>query len=117
MSQSLDDEFGRLAFSLESTDEDDVYTIVTYPEFLMPALYHPDHGYAEKVHFTRPVDDTTELPSRILLQTHAAIAKIYHASGMAESIEKVLKNDKELRQLAGDGSTDLEQILPVLIAI
>jgi hypothetical protein len=34
----------------------------------------------------------SDLPSRILLETHADIATIFHASGGAEQIEEVLED-------------------------
>ena len=52
-----------------------------------------------------------DLPSRNLLQTHAALAKILHASGMAEHIDKVMEERDEIRGLAGDGSTNIQKLL------
>lgn len=46
-----------------------------------------------------------DLPSPVLLSTHATIAKILHASGKAESIDEILRDRSELRCLAPDGST------------
>lgn len=42
---------------------------------------------------------------------------MYHASGAAERIEEILDDRKELCQLAEDGSTNLADILAVLIAV
>lgn len=57
-----------------------------------------------------------ELPSSILLATHAAIAQILHASGMAEVIDRVLQDAEEIKCLASDGSTDVQILLPALLA-
>ncbi|OJD18756.1 hypothetical protein AJ78_01227 [Emergomyces pasteurianus Ep9510] len=45
-----------------------------------------------------------------LLSTHATIAKILHATGTTETIETMFRDREELRFLAADGSTDLEQL-------
>jgi hypothetical protein len=51
------------------------------------------------------------LPSPELLGTHAALAKILHASGMAERIDSVMRDWDELRCLANDGGTSFSDIL------
>ncbi|RJE26295.1 short chain dehydrogenase [Aspergillus sclerotialis] len=45
-----------------------------------------------------------ELPSSILLGVHATIAKIVHASGMADVIDKTLEEIEDLCYLATDGT-------------
>lgn len=67
------------------------------------------------IRFTKPQDVDTELPSRVLLATHAAVAQILHASGMAEYVDKILDDREEIRQLSADGSTDLDRLLPALL--
>lgn len=89
----------------------------TYRGFPRLYLYHPDHGRVQQVYFTKPFNNDTELPSRVLLETHAAIARIYHASGAVESIEEILRDREELCQLAEDESTNIADILSVLIAV
>lgn len=54
-----------------------------------------------------------ELPSRELLQTHAALAKILHASGMAERIDKIMEFQEGIGCLASDGSTSIQMLLSV----
>lgn len=67
---------------LLNQDEENVYKIKTCLYLLPHALNHPEDGRLEYIHFTRPHGNNTELPSHVLLQTHAAIAQIYHAGGM-----------------------------------
>ncbi|KAJ9318679.1 hypothetical protein DTO271D3_1341 [Paecilomyces variotii] len=98
-------------------DEEHLYKIKTYPNFPRAALRKRSHGRAEYVRFSKPRGNRTQLPSRILLETHAAIAQIYHASGRAETIDHILEDRESLRQLSADGSTDIQQILPVLIRV
>lgn len=52
------------------------------------------------------------LPSRTLLSTHVAVARILHASGMAEVIVRVLEDAAEIKYLASNGSTDPQIMLP-----
>jgi hypothetical protein len=54
-----------------------------------------------------------KLPSRTILQTHASLAKILHASGMAETIHKIMEEREELQYLASDGSTNIQRLLLV----
>lgn len=55
--------------------------------------------------------NNVDLPSRNLLQTHAALAKILHASGMAERIDKVMEERDDIRGLASDGSSNVQKLL------
>lgn len=55
-----------------------------------------------------------ELPRPVLLETHAALVKILHASGMSEHLDKVLRDWEEIPCLAPDGSTDAARILFVV---
>jgi len=61
------------------------------------------------VRFEKHAD--VELPSRVLLETHAALAKILHASGMAEYIDRIMEEREEIRCLESDGSTDIQRHL------
>jgi hypothetical protein len=54
-----------------------------------------------------------ELPAPSLLQAHAALAKILHATGMGEYIEKVLREREELIGFAENSTTDLRRLLLV----
>ena len=57
-----------------------------------------------------------ELPSCVLLSTHAAVAKILHVSGMAEVIDQALEDIEDIKCFASDGSTDLQFVLPMRLA-
>jgi len=48
-----------------------------------------------------------QLPHPILLQLHAAIAQILHATGMCEYLERIFRGQEELWCLASDGTTDV----------
>lgn len=52
-----------------------------------------------------------DLPSPELLEIHAVLAKILHASGMGEYIEKVIQDRSEIGHFATDGSTDIRRLL------
>jgi len=56
-------------------------------------------------------DPQYTLPSRILLETHAAIAKILHMTEMGEIIDKSLEDRKGVRCLAEDGTTNLQSLM------
>lgn len=56
-----------------------------------------------------------ELPSRVLLETHASIARILHASGKGDEIDEILSDGYEIRHLSSDGGTNVRRILPVLL--
>ncbi len=43
------------------------------------------------------------LPNPIFLAIHAACAKIYHASGMREVIDQVLRDKEVVKMLSKDG--------------
>ena len=54
------------------------------------------------------------LPDPVLLETHALIARILHASGMADIIDEVQEKRDSMRCLAPDGTTDVRQLLMLL---
>lgn len=60
-------------------------------------------------------DNRWPLPSPRLLALHAAIGNIWHASGMADYVEKILREVDSVRCFSKDGSTDV-QFLQVLMA-
>ncbi|KAL1969865.1 hypothetical protein VTN77DRAFT_7374 [Rasamsonia byssochlamydoides] len=110
---ALHTEFGRFNFALESTAEENTYVIRTYPGFqrgLIRDLPPPNANNERLVTFKKH-GNNCDLPSPVLLDTHAAIAKILHASGKAEDIERILRDREETRCLAPDGSTDIERLL------
>ncbi|KAJ9221356.1 hypothetical protein DTO271D3_8998 [Paecilomyces variotii] len=102
----LHTELGRLNLALEPTDKENTYVIRTYHGFralMFRDLPLPNKNNERIVTFNK--HDDYDLPSPVLLSTHATIAKILHASGKAESIDEILRDRSELRCLAPDGST------------
>jgi hypothetical protein len=89
---------------------DDEYKIITLGTqkpttldlFLPRPNSHGDRIVKFKAH------TSLELPSRELLQTRAALAKVLHASGMAETIHKIIEERDELKCLASNGSTNVQ---------
>ncbi len=57
-----------------------------------------------------------ELPSRELLQLHAAIAKILNMTAAGEIIDRVLRDREDINVLAQDGSTNIEFLMHMLTA-
>ena len=56
-------------------------------------------------------DQRYDLPSPELLEVHAIIVRIFHTSGVAERVEKALRDLEERCGLAKDGSTDVSSML------
>lgn len=75
----------------------------------------PSQNGKRYVKFERHPDSDLDQPSRVLLETHAAVAQILHSSGMSEVIDAALRDAEELKCLASDGSTDLQRLLPCLL--
>jgi hypothetical protein len=48
------------------------------------------------VRFAKQPGVNIELPSPAILEAHAALARVLHASGMAEQIEKFLRDQEEI---------------------
>ncbi|KAJ9227116.1 hypothetical protein DTO027B5_876 [Paecilomyces variotii] len=106
-------DFGKFTLALEPTEAPDVYKILRFEKqstalniFLPP----PNSRGDRIVRFQKYADDV-DLPSPVLLETHAALAKILHASGMAEYIEKILDEREGIRCLSSDGTTDIGRLL------
>lgn len=53
------------------------------------------------------------LPDPMLLEIYAITAKILHATGMAEQIDKLQYKKDNIRALTADGSTDIAELLYV----
>ncbi|CAG8265346.1 unnamed protein product [Penicillium nalgiovense] len=100
----------RLAF--EATDIPNEYKILTFKRPPATAGHIP-----EKVTFTNAAPDDISLPSPVLLHCHCVMAKIFHASGMGETVEKFMRKWDDLKQgpgshaLRGGGKSDLEKFL------
>lgn len=96
--------FGQFEISFEATATPDTYRVMNHVPNVIPFSLPP------QVRFVCH-DGRYELPSPQLLQVHAAIARILHASGQAEEIDQVLRDQDATRVLAKDGSTDLSALL------
>jgi hypothetical protein len=84
------------------------YFVKKYRRF--PSVYNaylPKDGH---VTFTAH-DGRYALPDEKLLAVHAAVAAIFHASGMAEVIDRILQDRDETPCLAADGSTPIGTLL------
>lgn len=108
LSYQLHQPFGEFQLALKPTSTEHVYSIRTYSRFPTWEL--------DKLPLSRRVTLTTSDPAipppdRDLLEVHAAIAKILHASGMAMYIDRILGDRGDIRCLAQDGSTDVARLL------
>ena len=56
-------------------------------------------------------DPSVPLPSPTFFKAHAAIARILHATGLGEAIDKIMEERKDIGCLASDGTTDVEALL------
>lgn len=95
--------FGGFTFALEETAILNTYNVKSYNPtwtWMLPS----------QVRFVAH-DDRYELPSPELLKIHAIIARILHASGKGEQIDKILRDRGDIAALAKDGSTDLAALL------
>ncbi|OJJ45716.1 hypothetical protein ASPZODRAFT_133580 [Penicilliopsis zonata CBS 506.65] len=102
--------FGKFRLALEPTGHPNQYKILTFPHLAYPArMLLPPSGLVTLVAH----DGRDELPSPILLGLHAAIAKILHATGRGETIERLLQDYDDIAVLARNGSTNLNDLLSV----
>jgi hypothetical protein len=60
-------------------------------------------------------DGRYPLPRPSLLNLHAAVAHIYHASDMSDDFEQILQARTQITCLALDGSTPIAQVLMMVI--
>lgn len=89
----------------------------TYPECdgAVELAYLPplDERGRRLVRFQKRADFL--LPSRELLEVHATIAKILHASGRADRLEKIMRDREQIGCLAPNGGTDIQSLLAAVI--
>lgn len=90
---------------------ENTHVVKTYPNFETPLK--ANLPVANLLTLTAH-DGRDALPSPILLEVHASIARILHATGMGELIERILRERDEIGQCAANGSTELERLLVVL---
>ncbi|KAI9782444.1 MAG: hypothetical protein M1839_004930 [Geoglossum umbratile] len=97
-------EFGKLELCLELTTTPNRYHIKKYRKF--SSAYNsflPSDGF---ITFTVH-DGRYPLPEPKLLSVHASVGAVLHASGMAEYIERILRDRDQLCCLAHNGSTEI----------
>lgn len=105
ISRELHFYFGKFDFAFEATLQRHTYTLKNYKPMVLDYL-------PEKVTFKcHNSNSPSALPSPGLLKIHATIARIFHASGAAESIEKAIRDLEEKAPLAKDGSSDISAML------
>lgn len=86
------------------------YFILTFePGVIQAYLPRPDVYGIRKITFQQHSD--AALPSPEVLGVHCALAKILHASGMSERIDKIIQEREELKCLVNDGSSDAKTLL------
>lgn len=107
MNSTLHHLFGLFIISLEATDKDNTYLIKNYKPSLMETSMLP-----QMATFINH-DARYELPNPILLEVHAIIARILHATGKAEEADKLRRDKDDTGVLASDGSTDVTALLSV----
>ncbi|OCH88615.1 hypothetical protein OBBRIDRAFT_795086 [Obba rivulosa] len=108
MTLSIDNHrhFDALDIWLEPTEDVDIYLMRSRYNFLLEYL-------PKKITFepnTRVDKKTGEMclfpnPDRKLLALHASCAQVFHLSGAAEYVEKVLRDIEETKVLASNGGS------------
>lgn len=106
----LHDQFGSFLFALESTETEHQYRIKLFSGF--PDAYEFFLPSSGMVTFTSQ-DNRFRLPEPGLLAIHAAIAKILHATGRGEIVDKILRDYKATRVLSRDGRSDISGLLSI----
>ncbi|KAL1962506.1 hypothetical protein VTN77DRAFT_9627 [Rasamsonia byssochlamydoides] len=101
--------FGDFTIALEKTEREHVYQIKNYNPRSDVKKHLPSSGI---VAFTN-YDPQYELPSPILLEVHAVIARILHATGKGEEADRLLEEKDKIGVLAKDGSTNVRALLSV----
>ncbi|RFU26875.1 hypothetical protein B7463_g9473, partial [Scytalidium lignicola] len=113
--RSMHDEFGDFTLALELAGEENTYLLRTFEGF-SDGLFHffppSDVNGTRKIEF-QSHDDRYSLPSKELLEVHFAIAKVLHASGKGEEIDRIFEEKEEIKCLAPDGSSDVQSLLMV----
>jgi hypothetical protein len=105
-------EFGRFHFVLEATSTPHQYPIKSFPclasvcELALPR---------DRLVLLTNQYPRVDLPGAVHLKLHAAIGKILHASGRAETIERLIRDLGETggSVLSQDGSTNISNLLSV----
>lgn len=112
LSQEAHSSFGAFELAFDPTGEPNEYEIFTFPGYpTILDLHMPQPNMYGKriIKFTSYSD--AELPSSVVLQIHATLSKILHASGMGKHIDDVMRERDRIRGLSSDGSTDISRLL------
>ena len=99
----------RHADILQGANPNEYFILTFEPDLIQMYLPRPDVYGNRKITFQQHSD--APLPSREALEVHCALAKILHASGMSERIDKIIQEREELKCLANDGSSDAKTLL------
>ncbi|KAL2372452.1 hypothetical protein, variant 2 [Blastomyces gilchristii SLH14081] len=108
--------FGSFTLSFEPTGEPNQYQILLLSrrrnviQVHLPASQGGPDG-PRLVTLERHGGATIELPSPALLQMRSTLTKIFHASGMAEYIEDLVRDEEEIGCLAPGSTTNLEDLV------
>ena len=114
MNHALHHFFGRFELAFEPTEHANTYQIKNYKERALElAILLPTSGIVEFISYNHAF----ELPSRTLLDVHATIARILHATGLAEQADKIIRDREQTGALARDGSTDIARLLPSALSV
>ncbi|EEH10600.1 conserved hypothetical protein [Histoplasma capsulatum G186AR] len=108
--------FAAFSLAFEPTGEPNQYRMLMLGERHTVLLLHlpaPQGGPngPRLVTFDRHGGTTIDLPSPALLQMHAALAKVLHASGMAKYMEDLVRDGDEIGCLAPSGRSNLSDLL------
>ncbi|KAA8914915.1 hypothetical protein FN846DRAFT_789443 [Sphaerosporella brunnea] len=104
MSENLQSTFGNFGFCFIATSRPNHYRIEKHK-----VPWDVVRDLPEYVTFTAH-SGLHELPSPELLRVHAAITRVLHASGLAETIDDVLRERQMLGCFAEDGSTPVSRL-------
>lgn len=99
----------RHADILQEANPNEYFILAFEPDLIQMYLPRPDVYGNRKITFQQLSD--APLPSREALEVHCTLAKILHASGMSEHIDKIIQEREELKCLANDGSSDAKTLL------
>lgn len=113
LESTLHRHFGKLNWALELTTKPNTYKVVTFsklPSGIRRMGLLPNEYVTFVAH-----DGRYPLPCPSLLNLHAAVAHIYHASGMSDDFEQILEARTEITCLAPDGSTPIAHVLMMMI--
>jgi hypothetical protein len=109
MDRNLHFYFSQFDLTLEPTDQIHTYRTRSYQPNMIYTRNLPASGF---VTFTNH-NTRHELPSPTLLELHAAITKILHATGKADQADMIREDKDNIGVLATDGSTNVAALLSV----